>query len=132
MIEADRDVVASVALLGEQRRKKSPSHNSEYPFLRGRGMSLFALASGTLVADPQERTGAKSQTVQVLYEPRDRFTHKLVIDRGSSDGVRPGNPVIDEQGVVGQVTRVFPLVSEVTVLTERPTTSAVFSTLKPV
>jgi rod shape-determining protein MreC len=67
----------------------------------------------------RERTGAKTQMVQVLYEPRDRFAHKLVIDRGSSDGLRAGNPVIDEQGVVGQVTRVFPMVSEVTVLTER-------------
>jgi rod shape-determining protein MreC len=67
----------------------------------------------------RERVGAKSQAVQVLYEPRDRFTHKLVIDRGSSDGLRAGNPVIDEQGVVGQITRVFPMVAEVTVLTER-------------
>jgi rod shape-determining protein MreC len=67
----------------------------------------------------RERTGVKTQMAQLLYEPRDRFTHKLVIDRGSSEGVRAGNPVIDEQGVVGQVTRVFPLVSEVTVLTER-------------
>ncbi|HEX4585796.1 MAG TPA: rod shape-determining protein MreC [Burkholderiaceae bacterium] len=67
----------------------------------------------------RERTAVKTQTAQLLYEPRDRFTHKLVIDRGSSDGVRAGNPVIDEQGVVGQVTRVFPMVSEVTVLTER-------------
>ena len=67
----------------------------------------------------RERTSAKTQSVQLLYEPRDRFTHKLVIDRGSSDGLRAGNPVIDEQGVVGQITRVFPMVSEVTVLTER-------------
>jgi len=67
----------------------------------------------------RDRTSAKTQVVQVLYEPRDHFTHKLVIDHGSADGVRAGNPVIDEQGVVGQVTRVFPMVSEVTVLTER-------------
>jgi len=67
----------------------------------------------------RERTSAKTQIVQVLYEPRDHFTRKLVIDHGSTDGVRAGNPVIDELGVVGQVTRVFPLVSEVTVLTER-------------
>jgi rod shape-determining protein MreC len=67
----------------------------------------------------RDRVGVKTQMVQVMYEPRDRFTHKLVIDRGSSDGLRAGNPVIDEQGVVGQVTRVFPMESEVTVLTER-------------
>jgi len=67
----------------------------------------------------RERANVKTQLVQVLYEPRDRFSHKLVIDRGSSDGVRAGNPVVDDRGVVGQVTRVFPFVSEVTVLTER-------------
>jgi rod shape-determining protein MreC len=66
----------------------------------------------------RERTGVKTQLVQVLYESRDRFSHKLVIDRGFTDGLRAGNPVIDEQGVVGQVTRVFPMVSELTVLTE--------------
>jgi len=67
----------------------------------------------------RERVGVHSQLVRVLYEPRDRFSHKLVVDRGASDGVQSGSPVIDEQGVVGQVTRVFPSVSEVTLLTDK-------------
>jgi rod shape-determining protein MreC len=67
----------------------------------------------------RERVGVRSQLVQVLYEPRDRFSHKLVIDRGASDGLQVGSPVIDEQGVVGQVTRVFPAVAEVTLLTDK-------------
>jgi len=67
----------------------------------------------------RERVRVQSQLVQVLYEPRDRFSHKLVIDRGASDGLQLGSPVIDEQGVVGQVTRVFPSVSEVTLLTDK-------------
>jgi rod shape-determining protein MreC len=33
--------------------------------------------------------------------------------------VRPGSPVTDETGVVGQVTRVHPLLSEVTLVTDR-------------
>lgn len=56
---------------------------------------------------------------QVLYESRDRFTRKLVLDKGGDDGVRAGQPVIDDAGVVGQVTRVFPATSEVTLLTDK-------------
>jgi rod shape-determining protein MreC len=56
---------------------------------------------------------------EVLYNGRDPYSHKLFIDRGATHGVRPGSPVTDEAGVVGQVTRVHPLVSEVTLATDR-------------
>jgi rod shape-determining protein MreC len=54
-----------------------------------------------------------------LYESRDPFSHKIVIDQGARAGVRAGCPVLDEAGVVGQVTRVFPFGSEVTLLTDK-------------
>jgi len=56
---------------------------------------------------------------RVLYESRDPFSRKLVLDRGQQAGVRPGQPVLDDRGVVGQITRAFPLTSEVTLLTDR-------------
>ena len=71
------------------------------------------------LAGVRERLDAPAQVVMALYESRDAYSHKIVIDRGSSDGMRPGGPVIDEVGVVGQVTRVFPLTSEVTLLTDK-------------
>jgi rod shape-determining protein MreC len=43
----------------------------------------------------------------------------VVLDRGSQHGVKLGLPVIDNAGVVGQVTRVFPFTSEVTLLTDK-------------
>ena len=55
----------------------------------------------------------------VLYESRDRFSHKLVLHVGTDDGVRAASPVIDDVGVVGQVTRVFRNTSEVTLLTDK-------------
>lgn len=55
----------------------------------------------------------------VLYESRDRFSRKLVLNAGTHEGVRAGSPVIDEAGVVGQVTRVFNETSEVTLLTDK-------------
>jgi rod shape-determining protein MreC len=67
----------------------------------------------------QERLEVRVIPAEVLYNARDPYTHKLFIDRGATQGVRPGSPVTDETGVVGQVTRVHTLVSEVTLLTDR-------------
>jgi rod shape-determining protein MreC len=41
----------------------------------------------------------------------DPFSRKLVIDRGAAHGVVAGAPVVDPDGVLGQVTRVYPLSS---------------------
>lgn len=66
-----------------------------------------------------ERLPVKSVMSEILYDARDAFTRKIVLDRGSQHGVAPGQPVIDDVGVVGQVTRVFPFTSEVTLLTDK-------------
>ncbi|MEO8344595.1 MAG: rod shape-determining protein MreC [Betaproteobacteria bacterium] len=58
-------------------------------------------------------------TVEVLYTGRDPFTQKLFVNRGSESGIKPGAAVIDEIGVVGQVTRVFPHMAEVTLITDK-------------
>lgn len=67
----------------------------------------------------QERLSLKSTPVEVLYSGRDPFAKKLLVDKGATHGVLPGQAVIDEAGVVGQVTRVHPLVSEVTLLIDK-------------
>lgn len=67
----------------------------------------------------REKVARPSVLAQVLYESRDRFSRKLVLDKGSGDGVRIGQPVIDDRGVLGQITRVFPLTSEMTLLTDK-------------
>jgi rod shape-determining protein MreC len=67
----------------------------------------------------RSRVAGPSMMAAVLYETRERFARKIVLHAGSNDGVRAGNPVIDEVGVVGQVTRVFRDTSEVTLLTDK-------------
>jgi rod shape-determining protein MreC len=64
-----------------------------------------------------QRLPVQSLAAEVIYAARDPYAHKIFIDRGSAQGVQPGSPVADEAGVVGQVTRVHPLLSEVTLLT---------------
>src|SRR3569832_533023 len=66
-----------------------------------------------------ERLPVKSIMSEILYDTRDAFTRKIVLDRGARQGVALGQPVIDDIGVVGQVTRVFPFTSEVTLLTDK-------------
>jgi rod shape-determining protein MreC len=56
---------------------------------------------------------------EILYDTRDVFTRKIVLDRGIQQGVTLGQPVIDQVGVVGQVTRVFLFTAEVTLLTDK-------------
>jgi rod shape-determining protein MreC len=70
----------------------------------------------------RERAGNGALLAQALYESRDRFSRKLVLDVGINAGVALGSAVIDDLGVVGQVTRVFPLTSEVTLLTDKDQT----------
>ena len=69
--------------------------------------------------DAHERLPVKSMLAEVLYDARDVNSRKIVLDRGTQQGVALGLPVIDNQGVVGQVTRVFPFTSEVTLLTDK-------------
>lgn len=61
----------------------------------------------------------KSLPAEVLYEASDPYSRKVIIDRGMAQGVALASPVINEAGVLGQVTRVYPLSSEVTLLTDK-------------
>jgi rod shape-determining protein MreC len=65
------------------------------------------------------RLAVKSVAAEVMYETPDSYTRRVVLDKGQVAGIEPGSPVMDEQGVLGQVTRVQPFSSEVTLLSDR-------------
>ena len=83
------------------------------PLVRQENERLAALL------DLRTRYGASATAVEVLYTGRDPFTQKVFVDKGADAGVVPGEAVIDAEGVVGQVTRVFPFMAEVTLLTDK-------------
>jgi rod shape-determining protein MreC len=72
--------------------------------------------------DLRPRYTSPALVTEVLYDARDPYVRKIVVDKGLKDGVAQGQPVIDEGGVVGQVIRVFPLTAEVALLTDRDQT----------
>jgi len=67
----------------------------------------------------EARYSGAATAVEVLYTGRDPFSQKLFVNRGTASGIKAGEAVIDEIGVVGQVTRVFPNLAEVTLITDK-------------
>lgn len=56
---------------------------------------------------------------EILHIGRDPFSQKMVVNLGSNQNVTPGQAVVDGEGVIGQVTRVYPFSSEVTLITDK-------------
>jgi rod shape-determining protein MreC len=76
----------------------------------------------------QERLNTVGVVAEVLYDAADPYTRKLIINKGMTNGLKPSSPVMDEHGILGQVTRVLPLVSEVTLVTDREHSIPVLNT----
>ncbi len=67
----------------------------------------------------KQRVDYPMQTAEIAYVERDIFKRKLFIDKGSQANVQAGQVVVDDNGVVGQVTRTYPWLSEVTLVTDK-------------
>jgi rod shape-determining protein MreC len=70
----------------------------------------------------------QAMPAELLYEAADPYSRKVFIDRGLTQGVKPGSPVVGESGVLGQVTQVYPLTSEVTLLSDKDAAIPVLNT----
>ena len=75
-----------------------------------------------------KRLESKGMTAEVLYDAADPYTRKVIINKGMLDGIKASSPVMDEHGILGQVTNVLPLVSEVTLVTDREHSIPVLNT----
>lgn len=103
---------------------------SENQVLRARALqsakdllALEALAAENAqlrrLAEARERLPRASTFAEIQFAGRDAFSRKVIIDKGSSDGLQSGLAVLDDTGVVGQVTRVHPMLAEVTLITDK-------------
>ncbi len=70
----------------------------------------------------RERMPVNAMLAEILYSARDPFSRKVIIDKGLNHGIKAGQPVVDHVGVIGQVTRVHPFISEVTLITDKEQT----------
>jgi len=114
------------AVQGEEAAKRDLARQSE----RALRVEQLMVENARLRALLDLRPGltVKSQAAQILYEASDPYSRKVVIDRGATNNVQLASPVINEAGVLGQVTRVFPLSSEVTLLIDKDAAIPVLNT----
>ena len=60
-----------------------------------------------------------SVAAEIMHVGRDLFTKKIIVNRGATHNIVAGEAVVDSTGVIGQVTRIYPLSSEVTLITDK-------------
>ena len=114
------------ALAGEDAARKELAMQAERAALAER----LAVENGRLrgLLELQPALQVRSAAAEVLYEATDPYSRKLFINRGTMQGVVAGAPVINEAGVLGQVTRAFPRSAEVTLLTDKDAAISVINT----
>ena len=105
------------ATAGEDAARQALAKQSE----RAMRVDLLLQENAKLRALLELRPGlsVRSQAAELLYEAADPYSRKVIVDRGVTHNVVLGSPVINEAGVLGQVTRVYLQSSEVTLLTDR-------------
>ncbi|WP_199610767.1 rod shape-determining protein MreC [Flocculibacter collagenilyticus] len=98
-----------------QLRERILTQNEQlqrFKFLQNENEKLRALLSSPV------RTDVKKLSAEVLAVHSDRFSHQVVINRGSTNGVYEGQPVIDDSGIVGQVLYVGTTTSRVLLISD--------------
>ncbi len=105
------------ATAAEQAAKRDLARQSE----QAMRVDLLVQENARLrtLLDLRPALNVRAQAAELLYEAADPYSRKVIIDRGVTNNVALGSPVINEAGVLGQVTRVYLQSSEVTLLTDR-------------
>jgi len=81
--------------------------------VQAENVHLRSLLNGNIPIQPKAVLG------EISHMGRDPFTHVVVVNRGSQHNIKAGQAVVDSKGVIGQVTRVYPFTSEVTLITDK-------------
>ncbi|OHU90791.1 MULTISPECIES: rod shape-determining protein MreC [Pseudoalteromonas] len=84
----------------------------QFEFLQKENQKLRAL----LGASAREKS--TRLVVQILSVHSNPYSHQVVVNRGTIDGVTESQPVIDEMGLVGQLTQVGTTTSRVLLMTD--------------
>ena len=121
VLESKQDALSAVEQARSQLLKQS---------VRASQVEQLALENRDLrqLLQLRERLGSPAMAAEVLYDAADPFTRKMILDKGALQGVQTSSPVMDELGILGQVTRVHPLVSEITLVTDREHSIPVLNT----
>ncbi len=65
------------------------------------------------------RNKSKATMAEIISVPRDPFNRKITLNKGTLNDIQSGQIVVDNLGVIGQITRSYPWSSEVTLITDK-------------
>ena len=105
-LQSENKQLRQEAFLNASQLQKYEALNLENENLR----ELFKL---------QPRFEPTATVAEILFRARDPFVRQIVVDKGATDGITAGAPVIDASGLVGQVHRVYPWASEIALISDR-------------
>lgn len=92
--------------------------SSRYDFFRLRALISENERLRALLGAAKQ-TEVQTVLTEILYVPRDPFSRKVTVGKGSSSGIKAGQIVMDDLGVIGQVTRTYPWTAEVALITDK-------------
>lgn len=84
--------------------------------IQAENVHLRSLLDGNIPIQPKAVLG------EISHTGRDPFSNVVIVNRGTQHGIKAGQAVVDAKGVIGQVTRVYPFSSEVTLITDKELT----------
>ena len=65
------------------------------------------------------RNKSKTIMAEIRSVPRDPFNLTIILDKGLQNGVQNGQVIVDNLGVIGQVTHTYPWSSEATLINDK-------------
>ena len=116
------EFIASFNLLEENIKLRQIYLENREQLLKLASLEAVNLHLRNLLGAAQQietKTRTKAVLAKILYTPRDPFNHKITLNKGGQHHIQLGQAVIDDKGIVGQVTQLYPWSSEVTLLTDR-------------
>lgn len=113
-----RETLASRRALAEENARL----RTEHLILKAQLQKLEALEAENLrlreLLDSSFKVGERVLIAELLSVDLDPWRHQILINKGSRDGVFVGQPLLDAQGVVGQVIAVTPFTATAMLITD--------------
>lgn len=109
-------------LTHQQLVQENESLRKEQFIQRARSLTFFALETENdrlrTLLQSSPRKGGTLWVAEIVQVDPDPFMQRIILDKGSEQGVKLGQPVMDAEGVMGEVIEVNPSSSRVILLTD--------------
>ncbi len=105
LVEDNRRLQETLMLLKSELLK--------YSQMKQENEKLRALLGSPIQSD------SRVEVAEIMSVATDPFEQRIVINKGSTDGVYEGQPLIGENGIIGQITDVSPNLSRAILISDR-------------